>query len=197
MKSEVKGVWFATARRFVRERYGPEAHEAIAAAVDAEHHDTIADPLASEWYPEEALQQGMAAMGRVLAHGDSERLGLALEACTDLGINHFFRALLRLGSPAMVLRKVPTMWSLIRRGDAVVTAAADDEQATIRYENFPYFYDANYRLMTLASLRTVVRICAGRVPRLDIVSYERDALSVQVVYDATSVPRSRRDSTPP
>lgn len=183
-KSEVKGVWFTTARRFVVDRYGPETLAALAADA-GDYGDVIREPLASEWYPEEAMQSGLAAMMRVLANGDADRLTAALETCTDLGISHFFRALIRIGSPAMVLRKVPAMWNLIRRGDAIVTSEADDARAIVRYERFPYFYDANYRILTVASLRTVVRICAGAVPRVEIVSYERDALSVQITYDAS------------
>jgi len=182
LKYEVKGVWFTTARRYVNDRYGPQMLEEVAAGMGEQHREAIVQPLASEWYPEETLQQGMASMSRVLAGGDVERFSAVLEACTDLGINHFFRALIRMGSPAMVLRKVPTMWSLIRRGDAIVTAEANDERATIRYERFPYFQDSNYRILTLASVRTLVRICCGREPSVEIVGYERDALAVAVTW---------------
>ncbi len=182
VKNEVKGVWFATAKRYVADRHGPDVLEMIAAGMGEQHREAILDPLASEWYPEETLQQGMASMSRVLAQGDPERFSEVLATCTDLGINHFFRALIRIGSPAIVLRKVPTMWNLIRRGAAVVTAEASEERATVRYERFPYFQDSNYRILTVASLRTLVRICAGHEPRVDITAYERDALSVAITW---------------
>jgi hypothetical protein len=182
LRYEVKGVWFTTAKRYVADRHAPEMLEEVAAAMGEQHREAILHPLASEWYPEETLQQGMAAMSRVLADGDPERFAGVLEVCTDLGINHFFRALIRIGSPAMVLRKVPTMWNLIRRGDATVNVEANEERAAVRYEKFPYFQDSNYRILTLASLRTLVRICCGREPRVEITAYERDALAVLITW---------------
>jgi hypothetical protein len=179
---EVKGVWFATAKRYMAERFGVAILDEVAAGMGERHRAAILAPLASHWYPEESLQQGMSSMSRVLAGGDPARLEAVLEACTDVGINHFFRALIRLGSPPTVLRKVPTMWNVIRRGEAVVTVDANDERALVRYERFPYFADPNYRILTVASLRTLVRICAAREPHVDITAYEKDALSVTITW---------------
>jgi hypothetical protein len=179
--SEVKGLWLSTARKFLLDKHGLRTLDDVARAMGA-HGDALREPLASAWYPEEALQAGLDAMNRVLAFEDPERFRLVMETCADCGINTFFRALIRLGTPPFVLRKIPAMWSRIRRGDAFVTVDADDESAVVHYERFPFFYDANYRVMTVAALRTLMRTCAGRDPRVEIVRYQRDALDVSISY---------------
>ena len=53
-RSEVKGVWFAAARRYLDQH--PAQSEAVLAFMDDRHRSALQNPLASEWYPEEALQ---------------------------------------------------------------------------------------------------------------------------------------------
>ena len=180
---QVKGVWFTTARRYVLERHGDDTLARVAEEMPEAMRAALTAPLASLWYSEEALQQGMQAIHRVVADGDSDRFVAIMQACTELGVSHFFRALIRLGTPAMVLRKVPAMWSLIRRGPAArIAVDADAVRAVVSYADFPYFDDPNYRSLTVGSLRAVTWICARRVPRVEIVSHARDALSVIVSY---------------
>jgi hypothetical protein len=181
----VKGVWFTTARRYVLERHGEDILARVAEEMPDAMRDALTAPLASHWYPEEALQHGMRAIHHVVADGDSDRFVAIMQACTELGVSHFFRALIRLGTPAMVLRKVPAMWKLIRRGPAAtIVVDADAARAVVSYADFPYFDDPNYRSLTVGSLRAVTWICARRMPRVEIVRHSRDALSVIVRYGA-------------
>jgi hypothetical protein len=182
-KSEVKGMWFSTARRYIVERAGEEALLVMSYRVDRAYRDIIMEPLASEWYPERALQQAMIAMHAVVCGGKDALFIDAMEDCTRLGINHFFRALMRLGSPAYILRKTPAMWNHIRRGAGQVKVEADDEEAIVTYSDFPYFRDPNYRLLTIGAVRALVRLCGREHPAIDIVHYDWDAMTVRVTYD--------------
>jgi hypothetical protein len=180
--SEVKGVWFVTARRLLASKH-PGAVAEMVRLVDADLRSALTDPLPSSWYPEEALRQMLTAMNRVVANGDKDVFLRLMEEATDLGIQHFFRILVRIGSPAFVLKRVPTMWRQIRRGAGKVEVEADDRRATLRYTEFPWFSDPLYRLMTLGSLAAVVRLCAGRDANLAIVDHGPDWLTVRIEYD--------------
>jgi hypothetical protein len=182
-KSEVKGVWFTTARRYILEMQGgEELLAAVSHRVDRAYRELIVDPYPSEWYPERALQQAMHAMYAILAKNDDAVFIDHMEACTTLGVNHFFRALMRMSSPAAILKKTPAMWNHIRRGAGAVEVEADEAVATIRYTEFPYFRDPNYRLLTLGAVRALVRVCGGDVRALDVVHYAWDAMTVRVTY---------------
>jgi hypothetical protein len=175
-------VWFTTSRRYVLEAHGEEALVAMSHRVDRAYREIIVDPFPSEWYPERALQQAMHAMHGILARGDDDAFTDVMEACTKLGIHHFFRALMRMSSPAVILRKTPAMWNHIRRGAGAVAVEADDRSGTLRYTEFPYFRDPNYRLLTIGAVRALVRVCGGEVRELEVLHHAWDAMTVRVTY---------------
>ncbi len=182
MSSEVKGVWFVTARSYVLAHGGAPALEALLGYMDREHHEAITEPLASAWYPERALGQALAGMRQTLAGGDASEFREIMEECTRIGVNRFFRVLIRVSAPAFVLRQVPTMWRMIRRGDGDVVVEPTAGGTLIHYSGFPCFDDANYRLMTKGSLAALVRLCTQKPPLVDVVDYGRDWLDARIVH---------------
>ena len=117
MRSEIKGIWFVTARRLLLEKH-PRDLESVVFAMPREHRSAMAEPLASRWYPEEALQAALGAVHRLVARGDKDAMIDLLEDCTVIGINTFFRIALRLTSTSFALRLVPASWDHLRRGPA-------------------------------------------------------------------------------
>lgn len=181
MSSEVKGAWFIAARAWLTERENPFALERIVHAMPQEHRDALRDPIPSSWYPEEALQTALRALRDVLDL-DAARFVDVMDACTVIGTSRFFRALLRVATPSFVLRQVPVMWGRIRRGAGRVEVDDTGTEALLRYREFPYFADEHYRLLTVGSLRAVVRTCTGRDPDVTVVRWTPDALDVRVRY---------------
>jgi hypothetical protein len=180
--SEVKGLWFTVGRRYVLERYGQEMLDACVARLGERHGPVFADPLPSEWYPEETLQQTLAVLDVLVARGDQALYVDILEECSLLAVHHFFRALLRLVPPQTMLRKVPTMWTLIRRGVGRVTVEADETHAVVRYTEFPYFDDVHYRLLTLGAIRSLMTLCGTKHARVEIAGHTHDSLTIDVAY---------------
>jgi hypothetical protein len=180
--SEVKGLWFTVGRRHILERYGAETVDTIVTRLGDRHGPVFADPLPSEWYPEEALQQTLAVLDVVVARGDAAAFVDILEECSLLAVHHFFRALLRLVPPQTMLRKIPTMWALIRRGAGRVSVEADEAHAVVTYSEFPYFDDVHYRLLTLAAIRSLMTLCATKHARVTLGPHTHESLVVDVAY---------------
>jgi hypothetical protein len=180
--SEVKGLWFVVGRRYLLEHFGQSDLDACIARMGERNGDVLASPIASEWYPEEALQQTLAVLDVVIAGGDQDRLVQILIECSLLAVNHFFRALLRLVPAPVMLRKIPTLWTLIRRGRGHVVVEADETHGVVRYSDFPYFDDVHYRLLTLAAVRSLMVLCGARHARVEIAGYTPDTLTVNVTY---------------
>ncbi len=180
MQSEVKGVWFVSARAWLEERgVLMTAAKPLPPAV----RSALLEPMPTAWYPEETLQQAMSGVRATLAR-DGDQFIDAMDGCTVIGTSRFFRALLRLATPGFVLRQVPAMWRHIRRGDAHVDVVVEGDSARIEYSAFPFFGDENYRLLTEASLRAVVRTCTGRNPKVTIAKWSADALTVDLRWTA-------------
>jgi hypothetical protein len=180
--SEVKGLWFTVAKRYLVERYGQETVDACIARLGERHGAVLAEALPSQWYPEEALQQTLAVLDVVVSHGDQALYVGIIEECSLLAVHHFFRVLMRLVPPATMLRKVPTMWSLIRRGAGKVVVDADDHHGVVRYTEFPYFDDVNYRLLTLGAIRSLMTLCGTTHAHVELVGHTPDSLVVDVTY---------------
>lgn len=181
-KSEVRGLWFSTARRYMLERGGEAWIEAMADRVDRAYKPCILTPDSNEWYPERALQQSLAAMHHVAAGGVDATFVDMIEECTVLGINLFFRLMMRLGSPTMVLRRAPAMWNHIRRGAGTVTVEPHDGGADLRFAEFPLFRDPNYRLLTVGATRALVTVCGRPRPDVRIVEQHFDRIAVRVTF---------------
>jgi hypothetical protein len=181
-QSEVKGLWFVVARRYILDRYGPELPGKMADLVAPELRSAILDPLRSAWYPEACLQESMRAFDELVTHGDRKRLVAHFEECTLNGVHRFFQALLRLTSPDFLLRKTPVLWNYVRRNQGSLTVEADEQRAFIRYVDFPYFDDIRYRLLALGTLRPLATLCGGTNPKAEEVGYGRDWLTVEVRY---------------
>lgn len=180
--SEVKGLWFVVARRYLLQSYGPEKLAECVAHLGEPYGTVLSDPLPSAWYPEEALQATLRTLDEVVVHGNPAELVSALEQCSLLAVHTFFRALLRLVPAPTMLRKVPTMWNLIRRGVGKVTVTADDRAATVQYAQFPYFDDERYRLLTLAAIQSLMVLCGRRDAEVTLGAHTRDSLTVHVAY---------------
>lgn len=193
MSSEVKGAWFVAARAWLESR---GSLEATARALKPDAREALLQPIPAAWYPEPVLQASLTALRDVVAPERAQFVA-AMDACTAIGISRFFRALLRVASPGFVLRQVPTMWRHIRRGDGHVAVEAGDGRGTIRYSQFPYFADDNYRLLTEGSLRAVVRTCTGREPRVALVRATNDALEVEILWRVTAELRDRERENRP
>jgi hypothetical protein len=183
--SEVKGLWFVIGKRYVLETYGVRVLEECRTLLGERHGAALADPLPSQWYPEETLQQMLAVLDLVIARGDPNAFVKIIESCSLLAVNHFFRTLLRLVPPATMLRKIPTMWTLIRRGAGRVVVEAGDAHAVIRYSEFPYFDDVHYRLLTVGAIRSLLTLCTGKSAesqdvRVEIADHSQDTLTVHV-----------------
>ncbi|MFW5920958.1 MAG: hypothetical protein ACOCUS_03905 [Polyangiales bacterium] len=180
---EAKGVWFSTARHYVQDEHGSDALESVIQRMPPEHREAMRDPIASHWYPEETLQECLAALRVELAGGEARSFEPILEGLARQGLSRFLSALLQLSSPRFVLRQVPTAWRLIRRGPAEVRVDRIDGGTEVLYVGFPYFSDYNYRLLTVASLRTLVEQSAGSRPEIAIVERDDDSLRIRVRHD--------------
>lgn len=176
VSSEIKGAWFVAARAWLDER---GLLESAAASLRPEVRAVLLEAIPASWYPETTLQEAMSGVRPVIAR-TPEQFVDAMDGCTVIGTSRFFRAMLRLASPAFVLRQVPTMWRHIRRGEGRVEVSVDNGRARITYSDFPFFADENYRLLTEGSLRAVVRTCTGRDPRVSVQRITNDSLTVEV-----------------
>lgn len=179
---EVKGVWFVTARREVEEAFGPEGLEVLVQSVPTEHRPAIAEPISSEWYPEESLQACLRSLRLDLAGGHPLRFAEILENSTSRGMGTFFSALVRASSPRFILGQVPTMWRLIRRGPGFVEVEHGEGESLLRYQSFPFYSDPIYEQLTECSVRALVRLCTGVDPRLSIEAVTDDSLDLRVRY---------------
>jgi hypothetical protein len=182
MPSEVKGLWFVVARRYILEQHDPELIGAMASTMSPQYRAALLDPLRSHWYPEACLQESLHAFHKLVAQGDERRMLRAMEDCTLQGINRFFEVLLRVTTPRYVMKKMEVLWRYVRRGQGSLGIEADDERAICRYVDFPYFDDVNYRLLALGTLRPLATLCRGTNPKAEVIGFGRDWLDVEVRY---------------
>lgn len=152
----------------------------LRAALSDEHRGAYDDPLVSAWYPESMLRDALGAAFVHVCQRDPRRYVAMVEGATAIGVNRFFRILLRLSTLSFVTKLVPTMWRQIRRGRGMVDVQIDDDVALVRYRDFPPLTEQLYQEMTVGSLRSVVRIATGAEPEVRIVAERPDGIDVAI-----------------
>jgi hypothetical protein len=181
-QSEVKGLWFVSARRYALEHHGEDALAEVVATMKPRWRSALESPLASAWYPEEAMKNAFAAAAAVLAGGDEDRIIAMFEGCALYGITHFWRIALRVASTEFAVRMLPSTWRHMRRGPGKMAVEVDGSQAKVLYTNFPYFDDVNYRLLVVGTLRPLLRISTGAEPRISIAGHGTSWLTADISF---------------
>ncbi len=181
VNSEVKGMWFASARDYLQEHHGPDTLERVIQSMGS-HGEVLRDPDHNLWYPEAALAAMLAVLDEVLCQGDGERFIESIVGASTQGIGRFFRLLMGLGSTRFLLKKVPTLFHWIRRCNARVEVDSSPERTLIHYRDFPWFEDERYRWMTVGTLRGMVEISTGKTPQIHVLDAGPSHLSVEVVH---------------
>jgi hypothetical protein len=197
--SQVKGVWFSAAVEYARDVHGDEVVDRIIAGTPARYREVYANPIASAWYPEEAMEIGLIVIYDVIAQGNDFMFEKIMEGCTEKGVNRLFRLLLRASSPSFVLRRVPTMWKHVRRGAGHVDVEQLEGESVVRYSEFPWFRNPLYRMLTVGSLRSLVRTCTGATPRIEVLHFDHASMGVGIRYRSveSAIPPVRFASTRP
>ena len=199
LASEIKGVWFVAMRDHVREAYGSQGLELLLHKAPLEFREVYGAPIASAWYPEATLQEALSLLHEEVAGSSDLVFEKVVEGCVKHGIRRMFQLLLGASSPGFVLRMVPTLWRQIRRGAGQVDVEQHADHTLVHYSEFPWFRDRLYRLMTLCSLRVILRCSSRAQPRIEVLEHGPATLSLRVAHRESQHerPAVRRASTRP
>lgn len=178
----VKGAFFVTAHRHLVENHGASALHAIARAMQKDNRHALLEPLPSHWYAEDVFLDAMKAVNVVHAQLDARVFCQFIEQCTVLGVHSFFRVLLRVTSPAYMLRQMPVMMRQFRRNDWTCEVDADDQRALITYGNCPYLTHRLYRIYGMAMVSQCVELCSSTKPAVELEEHGPDWMRIRVQY---------------
>ncbi len=177
---EIKGSAFVTLARWTLAERGKLALDALVEALPFSDRDALTNPTASAWYPEEVHQRVLRGVWVVLAQKDPREYEQIIAKATELGVRSFARLILSFASPSFVLRRAPTLWSMLRRGPATLTIHQHGPMTELHYRDFPFFGDELYRRYFHALLGALVRPSLGRAPPVTIVGFGDDHLDVRI-----------------
>lgn len=176
---EVKGLWFESTRGYVLRLHGPERLAELDRRMQA-WRGVLLEPTSAQWYPEEALQRLLGVLRAELSDGTPEDFAHLLDEISVAGIGRFFRLVLSMSSASFVLRKSPVFWRLLRRGPGEHEVECTPDRVRMLYRAFPYFDDENYRLMTVGTVRGLLRASGTTDATIEIASHDRDSLVTDV-----------------
>lgn len=177
---EVKGSAFVTVARWLQRDADRDDLARYLAALGDATRDRVRDATATQWFPESVHAEVLHVVFEVLAAGELPRFEQIIAECTTLGVQRFAKLVLSMSSPAFVLRRCPTLWTVLRRGPASVDVDQDGPRTVLHYRGFPYFDDRLYRHYIRALLGALVRPSLGRDPTVELVGHGADWLDVAV-----------------
>ncbi len=177
---EIKGSAFVTLLRWAQEHH-PDQVDAFFAALSPTDREIVHGALPSVYYAEELHHRVLVAANAVFARDDLLSYERMIAACTALGVQTFARLVLSFASPPFLLRRMPTLWSVLRRGPATLTVEQSAAHTDLRYRSFPFFHDRLYRHYFRALLGAVVKPTLGRTPLVELKGHGPDWLDARIV----------------
>ncbi len=109
--ARVKGTAVQSSMRYVRERFGEEALQAVIAALPAPDGAELPGLLASSWYPMESFLRFMQEAKRQLGAGEPQVVRNMGRASCDYGVTGVYKIFFKLGSPEFLISKSPRVYS--------------------------------------------------------------------------------------
>ena len=179
---QVKGIWLVAARAAVSDQFGVATLDRMEGAYSGRYHRALRQPVASSYYPEDALQDALQLLDETVTRGDDEKFRTTIRHATSHAVSTVFRVFLRASTASFILRQVPTLWREVRRGPAKVKVTPGDGGATLDYSEFPYFDDRRYLLLTQATIEELLFLCTKRRPAVTISDSGADWARVNVDY---------------
>lgn len=176
---EIKGSAFVTLLRWASvER--PGAVPAFFDALPPTDREPVRGALPSTYHPEALHQRVLGAAFTTFAAGDLDAYEAMIGACTLLGVQTFARLVLGFTSPAFLVRRLPALWGVLRRGPATLTVEQVGPTSVLRYREFPFFGDRLYRHYFRALLGAVVTPTLGHAPVVELLGHGADWLDVEI-----------------
>jgi hypothetical protein len=176
---QLKGTWFVTCQRYLEERHGVPALADVVERMRPEFQQALREPLASEWYPEEASLDMLNGMLEHLCGGSRARYAEMMQESTAFGIGRFFRAIVRLSSVGFVLKQAPTFWRQLRRGPGQMVVEPEGHVYLVRYLRFPFLRHDAYRHCFPAQLAALAG-ATGAQADVRVLNEDDESIAIEV-----------------
>ncbi|MCU0723082.1 MAG: hypothetical protein MUC63_05645 [Planctomycetes bacterium] len=136
---EVKGSAIATIRPFVKTAFGADGERRFLDSLSPGAKSVIASPiLATEWYPlKTALVEPVARICDLFFRGDLEGARESGRFSADQGLRGIYRVFVKLGSPAVIVKKAGTILPTYYRPSAMEVLENGAGRAVVRMTQFP------------------------------------------------------------
>ncbi len=177
-------MWFVSAMDYLEAHRSAEDIERVVAGLLPPHRAIAQDPLPSQWYPEEALQDLIAALHHVLCDDDDDTFRDLCREVANHGFGRFFRLLASLSSPRFVFRQLPTIWGLARRSGAEVTTETSADGAILHVRNFPYYADPRHRMLNVGTMLALCDVAGCKDPAVRVLDHGADWIDVEIRFEA-------------
>jgi hypothetical protein len=177
---EIKGNVFVVTRDHVAAEYGQAVLERISDLLTPRARSAFLESLTSEWHPEEIQAELLEVLFEELTRGDERLFSEFIRRNTSLGLGRFAQAVLSLPSPDAVLRQVPRLSRLIRRGPFVVEHEREGEGALLRWGRFPYFHKRPYAPTFIGTVKALVEASTPYPVRISVEERMPERLVLRV-----------------
>jgi uncharacterized protein (TIGR02265 family) len=110
--AQVKGTAVQSSLRYVRERFGEPALEAVVAALPESDRRSLGHGvLASSWYPMETFLRFMQEAERQLGSREKDLVRMMGRASCEYGVTGVYRVFFKVGSPEFIISRAARVFS--------------------------------------------------------------------------------------
>lgn len=176
---EVKALTFVTMRSFLPGHFGEGSYQRLRAALSSETIAVLDQADASDWVSERHMHELMRQVYDGLLDADDDGYMEFARALALAGISRFLKIFLSLASERFVLRKIPVVWTRLRRNAGAVTAQVEDDIVRLSYDGFPYLSDRVYRLLSLANCQALVYAATQKLPLGHVKHWAKDSMILE------------------
>jgi hypothetical protein len=129
--AKVKGTAIQSSLRYVRERFGEEALQAVLAALPAADSADLSGALASSWCSMESLLRFMQEAKRQLGPREPDVLRNMGRASCDYGVTGVYKVFFRVGSPEFIIGRATRVFSSYYDTGRIAVVESRDGRAVV------------------------------------------------------------------
>lgn len=129
--AKVKGTAIQSSLRYVRERFGEEALQAVLAALPTADSADLSGALASSWCPMESLLRFMQEARSQLGPREPDLLRNMGRASCDYGVTGVYKIFFKVGSPEFIISRATRVFSSYYDTGRIAVVDSRDGRAVV------------------------------------------------------------------
>ncbi|MFH1459316.1 MAG: hypothetical protein ABIG64_02930 [Candidatus Omnitrophota bacterium] len=162
MNANLKGSQFLIAKKFIEEKFGPEAFDKILEQLPDPDKTLLCRHLYSiNMYPEQTLINLIIALDKIFGKGDYKLCEEIGAYGAEVGTAKIFKVFIHFGDPLFVLSRSPIFWKRIHDHGSIKVTSVKNNTATLQIQDYKTPHQS-FCMLTIGYFKAILKMSGAK-----------------------------------